>query len=850
MKCFDVFASRQLKILLMALMALEVPCMANTAEDLIKNGMFSLNGEASSQFWEINNSVVIADKTSACGFCLKLGGPSSVAQKGIMTVPGRHYRLQYKVRDAAAAEHGAYQRFMVYCNWESEKGGAAIQQISGKLWQDSLPAWQTRTLEFDAPLGKSAGMVLNLFVESGAACFRDFTLEEAQKPLPPAVSVTIESPCYRGIIFDGAPGGDVISGYAMALPEVARCSISLKNGDESIADSEFPVEKGTCRFSLKAPSLPYGSYNLQVKALDAAGKMLGVVDGSILKCQKSARQVIVDADNFFVAEGRRFFPIGLVRTPTSDIDYETLSRAGFNFMFVYVDAMMKKEDSVKALDMAARHNMRMVVSVENGVGIVHNANMPEEKALNHIKWHMRNSLETVAGHPAVFCYWLFDEPAWNGAPLSYLKTAYNTLREFDPRHPVWINEAPRNSVDYVAEYAKAADVFGLDIYPVPEPNAHCDLDDKTIACVGKYTDRMRQAVNFRKPVIMFLQGFAWRHFISPSAKDAIYPSLAQTRFMAYDAIVHGATGLGFWGVQHVCEPAFFHDLFSTTSELRRIEAVLTADTFGDVKQLEGGKSVAFLAKRLDQGVCIIAVNESVEAADVSFSVPVFKGPMAVWFGDGKSIALESGVLKDRLAPYEVRIYASFPCPETTAKPWEELFEKCELVFDVKQGGKGHGFQASWIWTKGLEQVPSSTCHLRRKFKVEGELASAKLFITADDMYSCQMNGTQVGEGKNWNIMRGYDLLPLLRKGENILAIEASDGGGLPCGVLAKIKLDYKDGRQVAIQTDDSFLGAGEVPASWRGLDFDDSSWSRAVVIGRYGEAAVWGRGVSIPPEAK
>jgi hypothetical protein len=69
------------------------------------------------------------------------------------------------------------------------------------------------------------------------------------------------------------------------------------------------------------------------------------------------------------------------------------------------------------------------------------------------------------------------------------------LREVDTRHVVWLNHAPRNSLDDLRLYNRAVDMAGCDIYPAPAnlTVGHSDLSDMGLTAVGAYTERMRQA---------------------------------------------------------------------------------------------------------------------------------------------------------------------------------------------------------------------------------------------------------------------------------------------------------------------------------------------------------------------
>jgi hypothetical protein len=141
----------------------------------------------------------------------------------------------------------------------------------------------------------------------------------------------------------------------------------------------------------------------------------------------------------------------------------------------------------------------------------------------------------------------------------------------DPDHPVVLIEAPRGpapvppqksvfdtdlKVQHVQPYSAACDIHGIDIYPVSvPPGKHAGTDVNTdISVVGDMTTLICDATQ-RNGIWMTLQ-IAWQGVLPMQTKNGtptlthnilIFPELAEARFMAYDAIVHGARGLFFFG---------------------------------------------------------------------------------------------------------------------------------------------------------------------------------------------------------------------------------------------------------------------------------------------------------------
>ncbi len=241
---------------------------------------------------------------------------------------------------------------------------------------------------------------------------------------------------------------------------------------------------------------------------------------------------------------------------------------------------------------------------------------------------------------------------------------YAQLRQLDPNHPIWMNHAPRNQIEQLAVFNKGADAVGCDIYPVPKSrhNGHSDVADQTVSSVGVYTDRM-QAAAPGKPVWMVLQGFGWADIREGIDEEMVKvlrrPTLKETRFMAYDAIVHGARGILYWGTAYIEKDSrLWEDLLTLAQELKELQPVLAAPDAAidlDVRFEETNGSVdrgvRILPKAVDGKVWLLAVNEWTSPLDCTIDgLGVEDGATYVVGAAKKEITVQQGVLRIMLAP--------------------------------------------------------------------------------------------------------------------------------------------------------------------------------------------------------
>jgi hypothetical protein len=266
------------------------------------------------------------------------------------------------------------------------------------------------------------------------------------------------------------------------------------------------------------------------------------------------------------------------------------------------------------------------------------------------------------------------------------------LREADPNHIIWLNHAPRNSLRALRLYNREADMAGCDIYPIPYnlDVGHSDLVNMRPSSVGEYTDRMRRAAP-GKACAMVLQGFGWRD-LEPAGNRSEElrrfgigrrPTRAETRFMAYDALMHGANAIMYWGTayshEEVPDPKtgaqttsaegsrIWQDLLAVARELRALEPALIApearrvrvsvdETLGSID----GAGVRASVRQVGSDWVLLVANENTQG--VAFTVrglpAEVEGATLYRLGTAETQTVRRGALRDGIAPSDVYVYAT------------------------------------------------------------------------------------------------------------------------------------------------------------------------------------------------
>ncbi|NOS70787.1 MAG: hypothetical protein HOP33_12750 [Verrucomicrobia bacterium] len=278
-----------------------------------------------------------------------------------------------------------------------------------------------------------------------------------------------------------------------------------------------------------------------------------------------------------------------------------------------------------------------------------------------------------------------DAPARVRKSGEGITAGIQTVRALDARHVIWLNHAPRNSLDDLRLYNRAADMVGCDIYPAPAnlTVGHSDLLDMSLNSVGAYTRRMQQAAP-GKACAMVLQGFGWRDLkAKPNEKETAVgigrrPTWAESRFMAYDAIIHGANAILYWGTAYMKpveddgtavtgRPRLWQDLLRVARELHALEPALVAPPLKSPKVRQAatygsidGKGILCSVRRVNDDFVILVVNETGDGLGFSLEgLPTkLNGRTLYRLYSQEKHEVAGRQFGDGIRPHDVHVYAT------------------------------------------------------------------------------------------------------------------------------------------------------------------------------------------------
>lgn len=149
--------------------------------------------------------------------------------------------------------------------------------------------------------------------------------------------------------------------------------------------------------------------------------------------------------------------------------------------------------------------------------------------------------------------------------------------------------------------------------------------------------------------------------------------------------------------------------------------------------------------------------------------------------------------------------------------------------------------AKWIWSaegNPAASAPPGRRFFRRTVEVDtAPLVSARLVMTADNSFECEVNNHPAGAGDNWSRTYEMDVKPWLKPGPNVISVSAMNATASPnpAGLIGTLKLVYGDNRTVQVSTDSRWVASSQ-PLSQADAG---GSWAAALELGPLGMAP-WG----------
>lgn len=321
------------------------------------------------------------------------------------------------------------------------------------------------------------------------------------------------------------------------------------------------------------------------------------------------------------------FPIGIYGVDSPE-DIEIVKEAGFDTIQTY----KSEPERLKLLaDEAIKQNIRLVI--------------PSNKII-------RKEYEEEIENWPVLAWYIFDEPDVAKISREKLNTLdINTKNVFPKAKTVFVIGQGKTEIPYY----DLADILMVDWYPVP----HLPLES-----LGQQINFAKQALQEldcpKKDLWAVVQAFDWKEFKQHRADDdriGRFPTKEEMRFMSYDAIFSGATGLFYFlytsnGIPlPYVKPENWEDLVSVIKEISKVKNILLAQPLENPIEVESPLKVkTFLYNNEKYTFIVNPTNQLQTIPKIFFKKKIFR---EVSFNE-KEPSTKKG--KNDLQPYDVVIF--------------------------------------------------------------------------------------------------------------------------------------------------------------------------------------------------
>ncbi|MBI3416895.1 MAG: hypothetical protein HY043_16515 [Verrucomicrobia bacterium] len=284
----------------------------------------------------------------------------------------------------------------------------------------------------------------------------------------------------------------------------------------------------------------------------------------------------------------------------------------------------------------------------------------------------RQAIASLDHHPALWAWYLVDEPDLNQISPREVAEARGTFKALGARKPTaLVVYQGQNLIDY----RRGADILMFDRYPIPW---------LPLANFGQHARLARLAAG-DKPLLAVIQAFDWNYFreLLPDEKNFRAPTYEELKCMTYLALTHRADGLLYYALHDGKWDAREHPeiwgalqrVLAEVNERRPLFQAVHEWWLPDLRyrqpsarfnaSLETSITTALVrvrrgSVRVPAGRYIVAVNTTEREQIASFLLPhAADGRIAV-FDENRSLVAESNRVEDRFAPFALHVYGPLP----------------------------------------------------------------------------------------------------------------------------------------------------------------------------------------------
>jgi hypothetical protein len=281
----------------------------------------------------------------------------------------------------------------------------------------------------------------------------------------------------------------------------------------------------------------------------------------------------------------------------------------------------------------------------------------------------RQAVRSFDQHPAVWAWYLVDEPDLNGISPKDVRRAQAHFESAGARKPTALALFQGSEAWH---YGDLADITLVDRYPIPW---------LPLANFPQHVRLARLALGRDKPLIAVIQAFDWSYYpaLLPDEERLRAPTAQELRCMTYCALARGATGIfyycfddGKWSMSD--HPAVWESLKEVVAEVNRRLPLFQAEhlwwpyvhEFPEPSTRFNAaleSSIIPTLLRVKQGTTevpagdyLLAVNTTDLTLPYHISLPPTSEADVAVLGEARHAVTEGAWLEDNFGPFDVHIY--------------------------------------------------------------------------------------------------------------------------------------------------------------------------------------------------
>ncbi len=513
--------------------------------------------------------------------------------------------------------------------------------------------------------------------------------------------VDVRRPFYRNTIYATENIREIAARVHINLPPErihgARVRAVLRPADTAgakpVAAASAVIPDGNAvELKLPLPQLPVGRYDLEVTATLSDGRTFSA-GTTIRKVPPAPEEWRIGEDRVLLHNGKPFFPYGWFSAPPDEGG--KLRAEGVNVIQDYNAHYRSVEEQRAWLDNARAHGLYACFYPWPGNRFMKNFKRPvspeEETAL-------RRRIRALKDHPAIFAWYLWDEPELRPLLVERAERLYRIIVEEDPYHPcIMLND----TIPGILKYRNGGDILMPDPYPLFNRGG---LAGRPIEYTGEFMKACRRAGAGRKAWWITPQAFDY-YMNNPHSRP---PNLTELRNQQLQAIINGAHGILWYTYSHRYNyPEFDLGIPFLGREARRLEnAVLTPDLPGTLTWTSPKpKHIQAVVRRTGGHLVIFTVNTATHPQDAAFQLSdkLRKAPKRLWVvSENRSVPVRDGVFTDRFDTYDGHIYTTSqalgagPTVAATRAAIAEAKRRLARPGNLAYGGRGVSVSASSV----------------------------------------------------------------------------------------------------------------------------------------------------------